>query len=514
MEEKYFSKTRLKLWGYAIYLALLPLFINLVVVVFFSIFLSPFLMTAEEYADVKKLGERNQSLFEAVMYMAFVIPSFASFYYCLPLWKQVFQRDYRNFNEITKSRFVNLPVVIAATGFIGWIISVIGYLFGFFYYNFTFVPITFVKYVLSNSLSGNICFVFLYYAYEKSLRRFIPYVTADGNLSEIPGTIKVSIRMRFFIFFTAVSFTPIVFFVDFVIAIIVNNKIEGLYSPLLFLTVSILLIGILFTFLVSSSFASPINELQIAAKKIQSGNNDIQIGIVKNDEIGYLGERFNEMAKGLKEKEFIKDTFGKVVDPEVRDYLLKGGISLGGELKEITVMFTDIRGFTSISEKLPPERVVEWLNLYFEKMSTIISEEGGLVNKFIGDAILAIFGAPLPVSNHADRALKAARKMREALIELNQQYERKQLPSVRIGTGIHSGKVLAGNIGSGHRLEYTVIGDTVNIASRIESYCKTADKTILLTEDTKFLLTEKSELHFLEKITVRGREKETPVYWV
>jgi adenylate cyclase len=242
------------------------------------------------------------------------------------------------------------------------------------------------------------------------------------------------------------------------------------------------------------------------------GNLDASVIVNSNDEIGFLGERFNEMSLSIKEKEFIKDTFGKVVDPTVRDYLLRGNLALGGETRDVSVLFVDIRGFTTISEKIPPADVVSWLNQYFEQMSICIAEEKGLVNKFIGDAILAVFGAPIPLENHAESAVRAGIKMRDSAKSLSKEFLQKGFPELKIGIGIHSGKVLAGNIGSMTRLEYTVIGDTVNIASRLESHCKEVGKDLLITENTKLNLKDLFQTESIGKIQVRGRESEIGIY--
>jgi len=214
----------------------------------------------------------------------------------------------------------------------------------------------------------------------------------------------------------------------------------------------------------------------------------------------------------LLEKEFIKDTFGRVVDPRVRDYYLSGHVDLGGQVKEATILFVDIRGFTPLSEKMRPDRVVSLLNRYFEKMSRCVAEEDGLVNRYIGDAILAIFGAPISLENHADAAVRAALKMRVARDALNIELEQEGLPIIRTGVGIHTGPVLAGNIGSSTRMEYTVIGDTVNLASRIEKLCKEFPHDIILSEATASRLSAALAPNPLATVKVPGKEQSIQVF--
>ncbi len=269
------------------------------------------------------------------------------------------------------------------------------------------------------------------------------------------------------------------------------------------------------TFLFSSSFARPILSMQRAARKIQNGDYEIHLKNVSNDELGSLEDAIGEMAQGLKEKEFIKDTFGKLVDPNIRDYLLKGNVELGGQLVEATILFADIRGFTSLSEKLMPEKVVQLLNLYFERVSEDIASEGGLVNKFVGDGILAIFGAPIPLENSSLAAVRAGTKIRETVRLINGDDSSQNLPDIDIGLGIHTGPVLAGNIGSKSRMEYTVIGDTVNIASRVENLCKEFGKDFLITKSVKDQILDAGfKPIFLDSVKIRGKENLSDIYWL
>jgi class 3 adenylate cyclase len=216
----------------------------------------------------------------------------------------------------------------------------------------------------------------------------------------------------------------------------------------------------------------------------------------------------------LVEKEFIKDTFGKAVDPRVRDHLLSGHIKLGGELREATILFVDIRGFTPLSEKMKPDQVVALLNRYFEKMTRCIIEEEGLVNRYIGDAILAIFGAPVHMDNHADAAVRAALTMRAARDALNEDMQQEGLPPIYTGIGIHTGPVLAGNIGSSSRMEYTVIGDTVNLASRIEKLCKALGRDFIMSEATAMQLSAAFAPAYLDTVKIQGKQQLIKVFYL
>ena len=240
----------------------------------------------------------------------------------------------------------------------------------------------------------------------------------------------------------------------------------------------------------------------------------MQIEASSKDEIGHLTDSFVEMGKGLEEREKIKSAFGKFVNEEIANQVLKGEISLGGEKKDVAVFFSDIRAFTAISEKLEPEEVVEFLNDYLTRMVRCVNDNDGTVDKFIGDAIMAIWGAPVSKGNDTLSAINASLEMRSQLMDFNKDRGSEKKPIIKIGCGINSGPVLAGQIGSDEKMEYTVIGDTVNLASRIEALNKPFGTDILITHDSyervkDFFIVEK-----MQKITVKGKKDAQQIYAV
>jgi adenylate cyclase len=210
------------------------------------------------------------------------------------------------------------------------------------------------------------------------------------------------------------------------------------------------------------------------------------------------------------------DTFGKVVTPEIRNWLLQGNTNLGGETVCATILFCDIRGFTTLSEQINPKQVVSLLNKYFSRMEQCIVKHNGIINKYIGDAIMAIFGVPLANQNQAIDAYKCCLDMRKTLAELNKELKAENMPQLNFGIGLHTGNVLAGNIGSTSRMEYTVIGDTVNVASRIESLCKEYNCDLLVSETTvESIVTCGGSLPQLESMgetPIRGRKTTISIY--
>ncbi|HNA80352.1 MAG TPA: adenylate/guanylate cyclase domain-containing protein, partial [Turneriella sp.] len=246
----------------------------------------------------------------------------------------------------------------------------------------------------------------------------------------------------------------------------------------------IILSALLLVYFFAKTISEPIRELKIAADKIKSGDYHLRLTPRTGDEVGALTQAFNDMAVGLEEREKLKGALGKFVNPEIAEKAMKGEIKLGGERKTATIFFSDIRSFTAISEKLEPEEVVEFLNDYMTIMVRIIGQHQGIVDKFIGDAIMAVWGVPESKGNDALNAVNATIEMRNALLEFNKGRGSAKKPLIKIGCGLNTGAVLAGQIGSEDRLDYTVIGDAVNLASRVESLNKPFGTDILISQDT------------------------------
>jgi len=276
----------------------------------------------------------------------------------------------------------------------------------------------------------------------------------------------------------------------------------------------VLTIVVLIVFFFGQSITTPIIRLVGATKRIKEGQYRVNIKPVSRDEIGELTASFIEMGKGLEEREKMKDAFGKFVNKEIAEQVLKGELKLGGERKNAVVFFSDIRSFTAISERLEPEEVVEFLNEYMTRMVQCVNATFGVVDKFIGDAIMAIWGTPLSHGNDTENAVNAALMMRRELIEYNKDRGGERKPIIRIGCGINSGPVLAGQIGSNDRMEYTVIGDTVNLASRVEALNKPFGTDILVTEESFDAVREIFRVEPMQKIKVKGKEEPQQIFAV
>lgn len=261
----------------------------------------------------------------------------------------------------------------------------------------------------------------------------------------------------------------------------------------------------------SSSITQPIKSLFAATEQIVQGNFDVRLQASSTDEIGALSEAFSDMASGLKERDKIKTAFGKFHSKEVAQKLLSGEIKLGGERKQATVFFSDIRGFTAMSENMSPDEVVAMLNEYMTEMVRIIFKWEGVVDKYIGDAIMAVWGVPEVKPEDSYNAVRACLEMRQFMNAFNEEKSAEGKPKLGIGIGLHSGEVLAGNIGSEERLEYTIIGDTVNQASRIEGANKAVSSDILISAETFALVKEKGIVAG-PAIAIKAKGKANDVY--
>jgi adenylate cyclase len=276
----------------------------------------------------------------------------------------------------------------------------------------------------------------------------------------------------------------------------------------------IILSALLFVYFFAKTISEPIRELKLAADKIKDGDYNTRLTPRSGDEVGALTQSFNEMAVGLEEREKLKGALGKFVNPEIAEKAMKGEIKLGGERKVATIFFSDIRSFTAISEKLEPEEVVEFLNDYMTIMVRIIGQHQGIVDKFIGDAIMAVWGVPESKGNDALNAINATIEMRTALIEFNKGRGSDKKPLIKIGCGLNTGPVLAGQIGSDDRLDYTVIGDAVNLASRVESLNKPFGTDILISQDTYNIVKGDFDCEPMQKIKVKGKSDAQQIYAV
>ena len=278
------------------------------------------------------------------------------------------------------------------------------------------------------------------------------------------------------------------------------------------------LISLLFAFIggfiLAKRVTLALGDLLHCVKEIGHGNLNCKSTVMTHDEFEELGHEINQMTQGLKERERLKLNFARYVSLHVMEEILSAEdvAKLEGERRKITVLFSDIRHFTKLSEELPPEQVVSLLNEYFGAMLDVIFEYNGTLDKFLGDGIMVEFGAPLDDPNQEKHAVMTAIAMQKELKELNAKWKSENKPTIEMGIGIHTGLAIVGNIGSEKRLDYTAVGDTVNVASRLEQATKTLQKPILISETTQQGLQGALKTTNLGSMSLPGRKEALTVY--
>ena len=268
-----------------------------------------------------------------------------------------------------------------------------------------------------------------------------------------------------------------------------------------------LMVALFIGIALAGGITAPIQTLVAGMQDVLKGQLNKRLPVTREDEIGFLAQSFNEMVEGLEEKEKIRDTFGRFVSRDVAEAVLSERIPLAGERREVSILFQDIRGFTTLSEKTDPAVLVHILNQFFTEMVAAVEAEGGIVKQFTGDGVMALFGAPVSHLDDPERAVRAALGMVERLGSLNTRLSAQGVPSLHIGVGVHTGEVVAGQIGPDERIEYAVVGDPVNLASRIEGLTKELGATILVSEETTIRLGSNFILGHTAELAVKGKEK-------
>ena len=283
------------------------------------------------------------------------------------------------------------------------------------------------------------------------------------------------------------------------------------------ITFAVFFLAIIIIRFFSRSLTNPIEDLVVATDLIDRGDYDIHLRPRTKDEIGFLTDRFTNMAGGLAQRQRLMTTFTKFVNKDIAEKAANGQLTLGGEDKNATVFFSDIRSFTAMSEKMTAPQVVEFLNDYFTRMVDCVNKTNGIVDKFIGDAVMAVWGAATTNGSPEEdawAAVKAALMMRIALYHFNQNQIKNGRNPIKIGCGINSGPIVAGQIGSEDHMNYTVIGDTVNLASRTEALNKPFATDILITENTYVLIKDKIIAEEMPGVHVKGKTDPIKMYAV
>ncbi|MEM6731496.1 MAG: adenylate/guanylate cyclase domain-containing protein [Myxococcota bacterium] len=289
---------------------------------------------------------------------------------------------------------------------------------------------------------------------------------------------------------------------------------KDLITNIIALTIALIVMSVYASLTLGHLVVNPLRRVVDAMRAVEEGDLEQEVQLKRSDEMGTLGKTFNYMVQGLREREHLEDAFSRYVSRQVYEQLQGQEARLAGEVRDATILFSDIRSFTALSEQLTATDVVDLLNEYFTDMVEIIFKYDGFLNKFIGDAIMAVYNAPLEQSHPELRAVRTAVEMQYAVRKLNQRREARGQFPIRIGIGINTGAVVAGNIGHEQRLEYTVIGDAVNLAQRIESQTKVTGAAVLISETTYRAVAPHVKAEALPPVKVKGKQEPVTLYAV
>ena len=425
--------------------------------------------------------------------------------------------------EKAEKSLINLPLILTLINVATYIVAplfVILAIHLFLYASLTICFFLFFRSFMIGLISAGLSFFLL----EKfSREHLIPLFFPRGRLARLPGTLKISILRRIRLLNLAGTLNPMLLLLVTLLFIAIEAKHSAISASQLageiflftaVLSVIFIILAMRLNVLVGNSILEPLEEMLNVVEKLKDGHFDQQIRVLSNDEIGILGDVGNDMIRALVDRERIKDTFGKYVTPEIRDQILAGKIPLNGEKTEATLLFSDLRDFTTYVEENDPEEAIQSMRAYFTAMQRAIRFQQGLVLQYVGDEIEAVFGVPLKCEGHPDQAVKAALEMRKALEGLNELRVTRGKPPFAHGIGICTGEVLAGNTGSEDRLSYSLIGNTVNLASRMQNLTKSLHCDILISEETVKRLQEPFNLKEQPPQQVKGYSRPITVYQV
>lgn len=428
--------------------------------------------------------------------------------------------------EALVGKYLNLPVHMAGVSFLGWLVS--GCIF-------TFMPPAFqllhqgdarlaLRLLIGMYLVGAPSTVaFIYFVLEWQTRRKATVFFPSETLLAVPRTFKSNVLPRMLLVSFMIGAIPmcVVSFVtlDQIVQIRANPAHMLVFTTqmphvLLFLFCLAIVTVAALAFLMARSVSGPLKRTGEAMKQIRDGNLNVSVPVVSNDEIGHVAAGFNKMAEGLRERDFIRETFGSYVSQEIAAEILASpsGVKLAGELRDISILVSDLRGFTRLSSTMEPQLVLRLINGYLEAMTEVIVLHDGTIDEFMGDGILVFFGAPREVPDHPRRAVECALSMQSALARLNEEHKGKGMPFLEMGIGINCGELVVGSIGSEKRRKYGAMGSPINVAYRVEA--ETTGGEILVTPAIHERLDGSLIVESQREANLKGFEEPVTLYQV
>jgi adenylate cyclase len=343
-----------------------------------------------------------------------------------------------------------------------------------------------------------------YFAVEAGLRPVVVDINRVVPPRLSTGHRAISLRLRL------MAALPMITVITGLVALAISGnhgdgEVAGLGLDILTAIGVAVTIALELSILVSRSIIRPVSDLQKGIESVKRGNFDATVPVTTADELGELSAAYNQMVTGLAERERIREAFGTYLDEEVAEYILSDGYAPEGFEAQVSLLFCDVRDFTGFAADADAKQVVSAINELFETIVPIIAAEGGHVDKFIGDGLLAVFGAPQRTDDHAERAVRAA-------VEIARCVNHGEGVQLEVGVGVNSGTVIAGSIGGAGRLNFSVIGDAVNVASRVEAETRQTGDDVLITASTHAQLGERIKVSERGQRTLKGKSEPVELY--
>lgn len=411
-----------------------------------------------------------------------------------------------------RCRTINLPWWGAFVSGSGWLLCVPVFLIALAAVPGPLPPMLLWHLPISFLVSGFIAITHTFFVTELTTHRVLfPILFSHERADQTPGAISLSLRGRGLLWAVSAGICPIGSLLLLSFAPPAPGTNPEWFA--IFVGTVGIAFGLCTALMIARLVAEPIDQLRLAAQAVAQGKFNVEVPMHRADEFGLLAAEFNHMISELRDKEQLRRTFGLHVGQRASEQILARDPGLSGVEQTITVMFVDIRSFTRRSEVCPPAEMVRLLNEFLKVMVEIVeTQHGGMINKFLGDGFIALFGIGPDSPGHATAAVRAGAEMLRGLVSLNERLARSCGDPLAIGVGIHTGPAIVGSIGSPDRLEFTAIGSTVNIASRIEGLTKTVGTPLLFTAATKRAVEGGIALREYPPQSVRGVDEPVAVY--
>jgi adenylate cyclase len=416
--------------------------------------------------------------------------------------------------EQARRRLIHLPWFGAAIGVVAWFLCIPVFLGALAQVQSPLVPGLLWHLPISFCVSGFIAITHTFFLVELASHwGLFPFFFRDARADLTPGIFTLSLRSRGMMWAISASICPIASLLLLMFA--PRSPAMNAQWFAVFVGVVGIAFGIFTALMMSRLVAKPIDQLRAAADSVARGRFDVALGVARADEFGRLLGEFDNMVRELRDKEKLRQTFGLHVGERAAEQILTRDPGLSGVEEEITVMFVDMRSWTARTSVSAPSEVVEVMNDFFRVTVRVVEEKHrGMVNKYLGDGFMAIFGVGNSGSNHAGEAVAAGREILSAVRQLNDDLAAKGRAPIQIGIGIHSGPAIVGSIGSPQRLEFTAIGSTVNIASRMQGLTKTTGKPLLVTAAVRDRSGDSFSFEELPPQEVRGIDGRVSIFAV